>query len=66
MKQRDCYGNTIKYTTEGKRHLGAVIGSSIFKDQYVNEKVEKWYKELERLIKISETQPQAAYSWPTT
>ena len=59
---KEQFGNSIKFTTDGKRHLGAIIGSQSFKDEYVNEKVEKWCQEIERLIKIEETQPHAAYA----
>ena len=32
-------GTDIKCTTEGKRHLGAAIGSQDYKTAYANEKV---------------------------
>ena len=53
---------SIKITTEGQRHLGAALGSESFKEAYVNEKVAKWHKELEKLSIIAKYQPQAAYS----
>ena len=56
------FGNTVNITTEGMRHLGAVIGSKVYKDHYCSEKVETWAKELERLAEIAETEPQAAYA----
>ena len=56
------FGNTVNITTEGMRHLGAVIGSKVYKDYYCSEKVETWAKELERLAEIAETEPQAAYA----
>ena len=31
----------IKITTEGQRHLGAVIGSETFKQKYVQEKIDQ-------------------------
>lgn len=37
-----------------------IIGSSYYKDKYVNEKVNGWVKELEKLRTIAVTQPQAA------
>ena len=42
-------------------HLGAVIGSNDFKDQYCQEKVDKWCAEIECLTEISKSQPHAAY-----
>ena len=35
-------GNEINITTEGQRHVGAVIGSQEFKDQCCREKVFGW------------------------
>ena len=52
----------IKITTEGQRHLGAVIGSEIFKQKYVQEKIDQWIKELRMLCKIAWYELQAAYS----
>ena len=51
----------IKITTEGQQHLGAVIGSEIFKQKYVQEKIDQWIKELRVLCKIAWCEPQAAY-----
>ena len=55
------FGDSVKITTDGKRHLGAVIGSKEYKDAYCNEKIDDWKHELEILCKIAKTQPQAAY-----
>ena len=55
-------GTPIKITTEGKRHLGAAIGSESFKVAYASEKVEKWTKEVKKLAEIARSQPQAAYA----
>ena len=52
----------IKFTTEGKRHLGAAIGSEEFREQYVKEKVKIWCQEMEKLCEYAKTQPHAAYS----
>ena len=52
----------INITTEGKKHLGAVIGSVQYREEYVKEKVENWVSEIETLAKIAVSQPQAAYS----
>ena len=35
----------IKITTEGQRHLSAVIGSETFKQKYVQEKIDQWIKD---------------------
>ena len=41
----------IKFTCEGKRHLGVVIGSDDFKSEYVREKITNWTQEI---IKLTE------------
>ena len=43
------FGDEVNVTTEGQSHLGAVIGSLEFKDQYCREKVLGWKGELEAL-----------------
>ena len=52
----------ITITTEGKRHIGAVIGTEKFKEDYIKGKVEKWVKDVEQLANIAEEDPQAALS----
>ena len=52
--------SNIKFTFEGKRHLGAALGTEKFKVTYVNEKVEEWCKERKNLSKLAKT--SAAYS----
>ena len=59
----EVFENTnIKVTISGERHLGAVIGSEIYRRKYVEEMINKWKEELLLLSKIAEIQPQAAYS----
>ena len=48
----------IKITIHGKRHLGAVIGSSAFAEEYVQGKVAEWMEEVENLAIIAVSQPQ--------
>jgi hypothetical protein len=55
-------GSGLKITTNGRRHLGAVIGSDDFKTSYVEEKVSVWVKELVQLTDIAKSEPHAAYS----
>ena len=43
----------IKLTTEGQRHLGAVIGTANFKQNYMKEKINQWIQELPILSKIA-------------
>ena len=55
------FGDKINITSEGKRHLRAVIGSKVFKNEYCQDITGKWINEIEKLTKIAETQPHAAY-----
>ena len=55
-------GTGIKITTEGKRHLGAAIGSDNFRIAYSTEKIKDWCKEIEALSEIAKTEPQAAFA----
>ena len=52
----------IQFTTEGRRYLGAAIGTSDFVKSYVSDKVKEWSDELSKLSEIGLTQPHAAYS----
>ena len=54
--------SNIKITTEGARHLGAVLGDISFKEEYLRNEVHSWKNQLEIHSKIAEIQPQAAYS----
>ena len=42
-------GSSIRYTTAGKRHLGASIGSTDFREEYATEKVNQWCDEIKNL-----------------
>ena len=48
-KAKYIFGDSVNITTEGKRHLGAVIGSETYKREYCEEKVDTWIKELSTL-----------------
>ena len=57
------FGETgVIVTREGQRHLGAVIGSLSFREQYVSELVDGWVKEVETLAEYASSEPQAAYA----
>ena len=51
----------INITTDGRKHLGAVVGSDTYKVQYVEELVDDWNTQRKLLSTIAENQPQAAY-----
>jgi hypothetical protein len=55
-------GSGISITSEGKRYLGAAIGSDDFIEEFVKHKVYEWQTELELLTKVAGSQPQAAYA----
>ena len=55
------YGE-VKITTEGERHMGAVIGSHEFRETYVSNKVNKWVEDVTELSKLAKDEPQAVYS----
>ena len=52
----------IKITTEGQCHLVAVIGSSKYKREYVQNKIDEHINEIKVLSMIAKTERQAAYS----
>ena len=52
----------VQITSEGRRYVGAAIGTQDFKASWVKTKVEKWIKELQQLIPIAKCEPQLAYS----
>ena len=49
-------------TTEGHRHLGAIIGTDEFKNSYIEKKVKDWIDEIQYLSEIAKTYPHSAYS----
>ena len=57
------FNNTnIQITTQGKWHLGAALGTSQFRNEYIIEKINKWVEELHVLSEIAKIEPQAAYT----
>ena len=55
-------GTGVQITTEGQSYLGAAIGSTSFKNEYVSTKVQQWVSELEKLAEIAKMEPQLAYA----
>jgi len=53
--------SNINLKTEGKKHLGAVIGSNSYKEEYTTEKLEQLENELTLLSEIAKIDPQSAY-----
>ena len=53
----NLFTNTkINITTEGERHLGAVIGSNKLRIKYVTNKADKWINELRTLSTYAKLQ----------
>ena len=63
MKLDECKelfaDSQINITLEGKRHLGAALGSVNFKDEYIDEKVRNWVNDIKTPADIAKTQPHA-------
>ena len=53
-------GVDIEITCDGQRHLGAAIGTLVFREKFVKSKVEKWAKDVNKLAVFAEAEPQAA------
>ena len=55
-------GTGVQVTVEGRRHLGAALGSRLFTEQYVSEKVDSWSCCVAKLSDIAKVHPHNAYS----
>ena len=55
-------GSKVKLTSEGKWHLGAVIGSEAFKVPYKKSLVDNWIKQSKLLSSKVESEPLTSYS----
>ena len=47
--------------SKGKKNLGASIGSAVHKEEFVQEKVNKWILQIETLAEMAKTDPHSAY-----
>ena len=54
--------SNVNITVEGKRLLGAIVGSDSYKREYVDNLVKDWNSQLCMLSTVAESQPQTAYS----
>ena len=52
----------IRITRQGRRHLGAALGSRSFTEEYITSKVADWTKEVKKLATIAACQPHTAYA----
>ena len=55
-------GTGVNVTQEGKRYLGASLGTKAFTENFVSEKVLEWTKEIEVPSTFAVSQPHAAYA----
>ena len=46
-------GTDVTITVEGRRHLGAAIGSTTFIQNYIKQKASTWIREVEYLSSIA-------------
>ena len=51
----------LQITTDGQRHLGAVVGSEQYRAEYVKMKIDGWIEEVEKLGEVARVDPHAAY-----
>ena len=51
----------VNITTDGKKHLGASLGTSDYKNEFVSNLVETWVDQIEVLSEIASYEPHAAY-----
>ena len=58
---RALFGEFNLQITSDTRHLGAVLGNTGVKDQYIADKVPGWCEDIKMLADIAESEPQAAY-----
>ena len=47
---------------EGRKHLGAIVGSEEYRDLYIDEKITGWIDEICTLSKIAQHAPQKPYT----
>ena len=52
----------LNVTSVGRRYLGSYIGTEEGKDDFINEKVVQWIKEIDEISEIAKREPQLAYS----
>ena len=57
MQAQNIFANSIvNITAEGKTHLGAVIGSIEYRDEYVKDLVKDWDNHFTTSSTVAETQ----------
>ena len=52
----------VQITTEGRRLLGALLGTDAFCQSFLQDKVSSWTGQLSTLATVAHTQPHATYT----
>ena len=52
----------LNITTHGQKYLGGFLGTEEAINEYVNELVDDWVSQLDVLVQIAKSEPQAAYT----
>ena len=55
-------GTDVHLTTHGGRHLGAALDSKTFIEEYMNDEVHRWTKNIIDLARVALSQPHAVYA----
>ena len=55
-------GTNVLICLDGRRHLGAALGSSSFIEDYITAKVQSWSEEMSSMANIALIHPHAAYA----
>ena len=54
-------GTEVNITDQGKKQLGAAIGTMAHKEEYMEEKIKKWVEQVEVLAEVAKVDPHSAY-----
>ena len=55
-------GTDVTITVEGRRHVGAAIGSTTFIQNYIKQKASTWIRDVEYQSSIAASEPHPAYA----
>ena len=59
----EVFGDTaIKISTQGQKHMGTVLGSRPYLEEYMRGKVEDWVEQVAKLAEFAAANPQASYA----
>ena len=59
--ERAFADTSVSITTHSKRHLGVVVGSEAFRNEFMSAKVKSWCTEIDLLSQVALSHPHAAY-----